>query len=99
MTSRDFCFWLQGYFEIEAAAGSRSGQKPISDEMAACIKAHLALVFKHEIDPSMGTPEKQAELDKIHVGDAGPPVPGVTTDVPPWSNQRPPLPGGGLARC
>jgi hypothetical protein len=30
------------------------------------IKAHLALVFKHEIDPSMGGPDHQAALNEIH---------------------------------
>lgn len=30
------------------------------------IKNHLAMVFKHEIDPSMGPPAKQAELDALH---------------------------------
>jgi hypothetical protein len=31
-----------------------------------CVQRHLALVFKHEIDPSMGPPEKQKVLDAIH---------------------------------
>jgi hypothetical protein len=30
------------------------------------IRAHLGLVFKHEIDPSYDGPEKQAVLDSIH---------------------------------
>ncbi len=32
------------------------------------IKKHLALVFKHEIDPSMGDEEHQKVLNKIHNG-------------------------------
>lgn len=36
------------------------------------IRKHLALVFKHEIDPSMGPAGHQAELDAIHVGDQKP---------------------------
>lgn len=59
MTSRDFCFWLQGFFEI-SDAGS------LDDEQTEMIKRHLALVFKHEIDPSAGDAKHQAELNKIH---------------------------------
>ena len=44
MNTIDFCFWLQGYFEI-------SGNTEISKEQAQIIKDHLNLVFKHEIDP------------------------------------------------
>ena len=32
------------------------------------IKKHLALVFKHEIDPSMGDDKHQEELNSIHNG-------------------------------
>lgn len=49
MTSRDFCFWLQGYFEI-------SNANTIGPNEAQCIRQHLAMVFKHEIDPSMTAP-------------------------------------------
>jgi len=65
MTSRDFCYWLQGYFEIEA---ERAGEKApaLGADQVLCIKKHLALVFKHEIDPSAGPPEHQAELNAIH---------------------------------
>jgi len=50
MTSRDFCFWLQGFFERQTKI----------------VKAHLALVFKHEIDPSFGNEEHQNTLNNIH---------------------------------
>lgn len=46
MNTIDFCFWLQGYFEI-------SGNTEISKEQAQIIKDHLNLVFKHEIDPPL----------------------------------------------
>lgn len=67
MTSRDFCYWLQGYFEIEA---ERAGEKApaLGSDQVKSIKKHLALVFKHEIDPSAGPPAHQAELDAIHHG-------------------------------
>jgi hypothetical protein len=57
MTSRDLCFWLQGYFEV-------SKTKQIGTEELAMIRRHLALVFKHEIDPSM--PDPTGELQHIH---------------------------------
>jgi hypothetical protein len=44
MNTVDFCYWLQGYFEV-------SGDTEISAEKAEIIKNHLDLVFKHEIDP------------------------------------------------
>ena len=44
MNTIDFCFWLQGYFEI-------NGKAEITREQAKIIKNHLNLVFKHEIDP------------------------------------------------
>lgn len=61
MTSRDFCYWLQGHFEI-------TGCKHIGGKQVAMIQKHLALVFKHEIDPSFGVPEQQAALNTIHSG-------------------------------
>lgn len=33
------------------------------------IKNHLNLVFKHEIDPSMGDAKHQHELNAIHSGE------------------------------
>lgn len=69
MTSRDFCYWLQGFFEVSAT-------KALTPEQGDVVQKHLALVFKHEIDPSMGGPEKQKALDSIHhnqgLGGAGP---------------------------
>lgn len=59
MTSRDFCYWLQGYFEI-AGAGH------FTIDQTVVVKRHLALVFKHEIDPSYGG--DPVELQAIHDG-------------------------------
>lgn len=61
MTARDFVYWLQGYFELEGDDISSLDARKIS-----LIKNHLALVFKHEIDPSMGDQLHQQELYKIH---------------------------------
>jgi hypothetical protein len=42
MTSRDFCYWLQGFYEI-------TGTDIISEPQSKMIRRHLNLVFKHEI--------------------------------------------------
>jgi hypothetical protein len=57
--SRDFCYWLQGYFEI-------SGETVLGPEATQKVKNHLNMVFKHEIDPSNGSPEHNKELSKVH---------------------------------
>lgn len=57
MKSTEFCYWLQGFFEL-------SKLDKLSEEQVKCIKNHLNLVFKHEIDPSYG--ENLKELQKIH---------------------------------
>ena len=64
MTSRDFAFWLQGYFEI-------SGVDEIGVPETEMIKKHLNLVFKHEIDPSMGDEKHQQVLNEIHSPSGG----------------------------
>lgn len=66
MTSRDFCYWLQGYFEVRAE--SKPGPEALLPEQVDLIKRHLALVFVHEIDPSQGGPAHQEELQKVHDG-------------------------------
>ena len=65
MTSRDFCYWLQGFFEVTDPAA-------INNEQTDMIKRHLNLVFKHEIDLSM--PDPTGELQETH--DGKPPSPG-----------------------
>ena len=79
MNSVHFCFWLQGYLEL-SQAGDPGRMPPLTFEQVQCIRAHLALVFKHEIDPSFGGPEKQAELNAIH--DAPKPAPQIGGHAP-----------------
>lgn len=59
MTSRDFCFWLQGFFEV-------GDPKTLTGEQLDLVKRHLNLVFIHEIDPSMGNKEEQDKLNAVH---------------------------------
>jgi hypothetical protein len=68
MTSRDFCYWLQGYFELERAGDSPNTKidHGLINAKVEIIRQHLAMVFKHEIDPSMGDAAHQAGLNKIH---------------------------------
>lgn len=63
MRSESFAYWLQGFLEL-------SGAKVLDERQTASLKAHLALVFKHEIDPSIdgGDPVKAAEHQAIHDG-------------------------------
>ncbi len=78
MTSRDFCYWLQGYFEIHNAnmpANMREAQGGLTNHQVDMVRKHLALVFVHEIDPS-GPPQEQAKLNEIH-GAAAPTIGGV----------------------
>jgi hypothetical protein len=62
MTSRDFCYWLQGFIELS----DQLNLQGITPAKTQSIKRHLALVFKHEIDPSAGSVAHQDELNKIH---------------------------------
>jgi hypothetical protein len=76
MTSRDFCYWLQGLFEL-------GDPESLTPEQIQTIRNHLNMVFYHEIDPSFGGPEVQGALNEIHSGSSVP--------VPPTNPaQRPP---------
>lgn len=55
MTSRDFCYWLQGFLEL-------SPETDLNTRQVKVLQAHLSLVFKHEIDPSYG----DDTLNKLH---------------------------------
>jgi|SRR5579859_1189278 len=60
MTARDFCYWLQGFFELSPAVGE------LSQQQTEQIRNHLHMVFAHEIDPSMGDKDHQKKLTDIH---------------------------------
>lgn len=95
MTSRDFAFWLQGFFELGGGAGG------LDAEQTECIRRHLALVFVHEIDPAIGGDAEQ--LQAIHDGPS--PTEHVATgDAPAMTaipHYKPPRrrPDGVLMRC
>ena len=64
MTSRDFCYWLQGILEF-------SDIKTMTEPQLAMVRNHLNMVFIHEIDPSHGDAAHQVELSKVHKGGGG----------------------------
>lgn len=49
MKANEFCYWLQGYFELCEAQGLSA---KLDGAAARCIEAHLALVAKVEPDHS-----------------------------------------------
>lgn len=66
MKATEFCYWLQGYFELDQA--STKPGNALTGEQVEVIQRHLALVFKHDIDPQAGPPEYQQVLNNIHNG-------------------------------
>lgn len=60
MTSRDFCYWLQGMFELTDATN-------LNDRQTDLIKRHLHMVFIHEIDPAFPSHQQDA-LNHAHSG-------------------------------
>ncbi|WP_316176195.1 hypothetical protein [Bradyrhizobium sp. SZCCHNRI1073] len=69
MQSRDFCYWLQGFFEVQSMTNDEE-QKPesrgLTPAQVSMIRNHLHLVFAHEIDPAMGDAIHQNKLNQIH---------------------------------
>lgn len=60
MTSRDFCYWLQGMLEL-------SGATELDARQTDLVRRHLNMVFVHEIDPSFPK-DQQAALQAAHDG-------------------------------
>ena len=58
MTSRDFAYWLQGFFEISDITDLNKNQTQI-------VRNHLAMVFYHEID-QLYPQEQQEKLNELH---------------------------------
>ena len=98
MESRDFAYWLQGFFEL-------AEPETINAKQTYLIKRHLNLVFLHEIDPSHSDdPKVQGALQAVHDGvdvnelrskladiEAGPQAvdgPGTIDTLEPLSQER-----------
>lgn len=62
MKATEFCFWIQGFFEL-------SESEQLTPRQVEIIKNHLKLVFYHDIDPSYSEdPVVQEEMQAIHDG-------------------------------
>lgn len=68
--SREFVYWLQGMFELNPSPSLDAVQ-------TQKIKNHLALVFKHEIDPESGDATVQATFNEIHSSKPKPDIGGT----------------------
>jgi hypothetical protein len=58
MKSVEFCYWLQGLFEV-------GEPETLNSKQVDLIKRHLNMVFVHEIDSSYPA-EQQEKLNKAH---------------------------------
>lgn len=56
MKAHEFCYWLQGLFEL-------ASPEALSAEQTATIKRHLDMVFIHDIDPKYPAAEQSALND------------------------------------
>jgi hypothetical protein len=99
MTSRDFAYWLQGFFEVTEPT-------TMTAEQVDMVRKHLNLVFIHEIDPSIdkGDPAVKAKLDAVHNGVVRPTLgdPVLVPEgalLPPHLNPATPYPPGMRPRC
>jgi hypothetical protein len=62
MTTRDFCYWLQGYFEL----ADPDNNIDLTHDAKMRIRRHLAMVFAYDIDPNTGNADQQAQLSHLH---------------------------------
>ena len=59
MSSRDFCYWLRGYFETNpAGAGLKAAQVEV-------LRRRLAEVFAGEADPATGTEDLARHFEAL----------------------------------
>lgn len=68
MKSRDFCYWLQGFFELYGAGPKRHDDMALNGYQVEMIKRHLALVFQHDIDSQYGDATRQEAASQVHSG-------------------------------
>ena len=71
MTAREFCYWLQGFFELRRVGPGTLTN--LTEEQTETVQHHLNMVFAHDIDPAAGGPAHQAALDALHQGKPKPP--------------------------
>lgn len=62
MSPQEFCYWLQGFFELRDDHG---GPTSISAAQAECIQKHLALVFENKTGTApapIASPQQEKSL-------------------------------------
>jgi hypothetical protein len=92
MQSRDFCYWLQGFFEL------RQGSEPLDAAQVTLVKRHLDLVFQHAAGVSLR--EKPAELEPYPIAPPEPaPSPHPEPKEPPPPASSPPYPPPPAPMC
>jgi len=60
MKSVEFCYWLQGMFEL-------ANPKTLDENQTELIRRHLAMAFQHDIDKKV-SPEDSQILNNLHHG-------------------------------
>jgi hypothetical protein len=64
MTATEFCYWFQGFIELNEA--NPDSLRTLTFAQYETVKRHLALVFAHDIDPKAGDAATQVKLNTIH---------------------------------
>lgn len=59
MKATEFCYWLQGVFEVAKLT-------ELDADQTALVKQHLHMVFIHDIDPSYPKDQQEA-LNNAHL--------------------------------
>jgi hypothetical protein len=67
MTSMEFCYWLQGFFEL--SDGDARIPDDLTGEQVTAIREHLALVFEKVTGGEALAPPKTASAEKLYTGD------------------------------
>lgn len=62
MKPDQFCYWLQGFFEL-------SDEDTINEVQIDAIKRHLNLVFVHSLDPESESETSATKWDLQHAHD------------------------------
>lgn len=75
MQSTEFCYWLQGLFEL-------SETETLNAKQLQMIKNHLKLVFLYDIDPSYSD-DKTVQHIFQNIHDGNPPLDGLEVTTKP----------------
>lgn len=88
MKAESFCYWLQGWFELNKTINNGVISTPTPETMTM-IENHLKMVFIHDLDPSIPDPDGklQAAHDGVSPVNSDEPI---IIDVTPQSNSASP---------